>query len=65
MNNECKDMQQGENGKMTLEELRRMVTEMTWKVEDRIALLLAWGRLEKAWEKQHGIIRPNEQNPAG
>ena len=52
MNNECKDMQKEENGKMTLEELRRIVTEMAWEVKDRIALLKAWGILERAWEKQ-------------
>lgn len=52
MNNTCKDMQQEENGKMTLEELRRIVTEMAWEVKDRIALLKAWGILERAWEKQ-------------
>lgn len=52
MNNTCKDMQQEENGKMTVEELRRMVTEMAWVVEDRIALLKTWGILQKAWEKQ-------------
>lgn len=53
MNNECKTMQQGEKGRMTVEELRRMVTEMAWKVQDREALLRAWGILEKVWGTPH------------
>lgn len=52
MNNTCKDMQQGENGKMTLEELRRMVTELVWKVEDEKTQRRIWAQLERAWAAQ-------------
>lgn len=52
MNNTCKDMQQEENSKMTLEELRRMVTELVWKVEDEKTQRRIWAQLERAWAAQ-------------
>lgn len=51
MDNGCKIMQEQKN-EMTLEELRRMVTELVWKVQDEKTQRRIWAQLERAWAAQ-------------